>query len=143
MSYQENILEIYKTEYSKYEKTRDIQWKMNIAVWTLLAVFTYYIAKGEVIAIDFPWWGRLVIGILFCLFHVLFLVRIQTSLGNSLRRLNDIASYISFSCDNEETQFIWQSSKPKNKQWVFIQVGVTGILVIILTVIKNDWFVCH
>ena len=37
MSYEENLTEIYKAEAEKYNYPRGIHWKMNVAIWTLLA----------------------------------------------------------------------------------------------------------
>src|SRR5689334_11739977 len=44
----EEIHEVYKAERSKSEKTRNIQWKFNIALWTLLAAAIWFFNDKKV-----------------------------------------------------------------------------------------------
>jgi hypothetical protein len=43
----EYLKEIYKVESEKYNRTRDIHWKMNIGIWTLLVVAIYAKSDGH------------------------------------------------------------------------------------------------
>ena len=142
MPYKEALLEIYKIEYSKYEKTRGIQWKMNIAIWTLISALAYATAKGDIGALKnhLPWCITIIAGLLsacICIVHAIFLSRIQLSLNNSMTRLENIASYL---CNKslledsaKEERLLWESieegTKIKMKGWVFLQTFVSVILV--------------
>jgi hypothetical protein len=39
------LLEAFKTERVRFEKTREIQWKFNLAIWTLEALGIHYLNK--------------------------------------------------------------------------------------------------
>lgn len=43
----QELMEVYKAEHERYNKTRDIQWRFNIAAWTLILVAIYASRKGE------------------------------------------------------------------------------------------------
>ena len=85
----QNLREIYKVEAEKYNKTRDIQWKMNLAFWTLLIVAIYVKSKHELII---PQFSEIIAGILCILFHLLFVLHIHGSLERSLNRMHNMAN---------------------------------------------------
>jgi len=149
MAYQENILEIYKTEYSKYEKTRGIQWKMNVAIWTLISVVAYAIAKGDIGSLknQLPCYviiiaAALSIGI--CIIHGVFLSRIQLSLDNSMIRMENIASYLCDKClledEAKQERLLWKSiegnTKTRTKHWVALQTSVSVVLVLVAWIVN-------
>src|SRR4030095_14916216 len=84
----EHLLEIYKTEAEKYNKTRDIHWKLNIAIWTVLIVAIYGKMKEEIDAL--PYLYECVIGIAFIGLHFFFIYNIHGSLNRSLNRMHDM-----------------------------------------------------
>ena len=46
MEYKDYLLEFYKVEAEKYNKTREIQWKLNLAIWTIISVAIYSKAQN-------------------------------------------------------------------------------------------------
>src|SRR5688572_853287 len=88
------LLEIYKIEAEKYNKTRDIQWRLNIAIWTVLIVAIY--AKSQS-AFNFNNWSipiQVTIGIVYLAVHAAFIFNIHGSMNRSLARMHNMASYI-------------------------------------------------
>lgn len=129
----EEILEVYKVECSRNEKTRNIQWRFNIALWTLLALAILYFKGKELDNIQHL--VLVVLSILFICAHFLFIYLTQRAL-EAYRRMADAALD---ALDRSEKDFIEFSIRYiKNirlrkwaKWWIVFQVGITVILVII------------
>jgi hypothetical protein len=130
----EHLIEIYKVEAEKYNKTRDIQWKMNVAFWTVLIVGIYSKSKE-----GFKLQEELYVGLLYVLLHLLFVVQIQASLGRSITRLRHCGDYI---LEGVTTKIIGvrELEIPLNRSfkevgrdilWHVFQIGITIFLVFI------------
>jgi hypothetical protein len=92
------LLEFYKTERTRFEKTRDIQWKFNIALWTLLALAISFL-KPETIG---KCYCLLFIAlILFISCHLLFAILTQRGLIGSRTLSNNILDALDRNNDNE------------------------------------------
>jgi hypothetical protein len=124
------LVEIYKVEAGKYNASRDIQWKINVAVWTVmfLAVYSkiqkpFTINKSLLFAIA----G------LFVVLHFLFIKIMHESQKRSLSRLNNIATFLIEKEENESVS--WQDMSvlvPNLKlRENYLQVLITIFLVAI------------
>lgn len=135
----QDLLEIYKVEADKYNKTRDIQWKMNVAIWSLLIAATYFDFAKE-----FNYFVRFIICIFAFLIHAWFVSVIQGSLNRSLARLHNISIYVIEQDENDSLKwkdlekfksdktlkFKKRLLKPKIS-WAVIQLAVTFSLLYI------------
>ncbi len=131
------LIEIYKTEAEKYNKTRDIHWKMNIAIWTLLIVVIYAKSQNKLPI------GNIYIEIaasfVYLMIHYFFVREIHGSLYRSLTRMHNMAS--SLLKENEETSK-WKDFDKKVSMktglWEYLQLGITIFLIIIFLLIKHS-----
>lgn len=127
------LVDIYKTEAEKYNKTRDIQWRMNIAIWTLIVLAIVAKGNGNV---DFD---KISNSCLLCLsfallgIHIAFIIQIHGSLHRSLTRLHNIAEYLVSVEENplKWTDFEKSGSAKFQTIWEYLQAGITSILIII------------
>lgn len=145
MPSKENVLEVYKTEAEKYNKTRDIQWKMNFAVWTLLILAIVAKAKQEFNLSHTLTGGlEMIILIVFITLYFWFIWRMQQSLNNSLRRMRYMVKY---TFEKEESiPLKWESATSKNNlsdkekktemigtwTWIIFELSITSSLLLIL-----------
>ena len=77
----EEAFEVSKRAIDRFDKSRSLQWRFNVAVWTLIVAGIYFFSK-ETIHI-----GKFYIWFFSCLFflsHAFFVVMIQLSLVGSL-----------------------------------------------------------
>lgn len=150
MDYKDRALEIYKTEAEKYKHTRDIEWKMNIAVWTVVAASVY--AKYQNPAFFSTWHlcGYLIVGLFYVAIHIGFIVGIQKSLGRSLDRMHNIGKFILEKPDTHKLKWedVEKTRKEREKQedkkesndrtlfWVIIECSPTAFLIVIFIFFK-------
>ncbi len=140
MSYHESILEIYKVEHEKYEKTRGIQWKMNISVWTIIAA-TIYAQSNNTLHIlkDLKPNQIFVAYVVLVAVHLFFLCKIQSSLNRSLERMNKMVIHVT---ENKGENFNWKKAIDgipwlEGWDWVALQGCITFMLVFILINLKT------
>jgi len=132
------LLEIYKVEADKYNKTRDIQWKINIAIWTVLVVMMY--AKLEQKIKNIPPFIQGIIFFIFAFAHFIFIRKIHGSLDRSLTRMHNMASHLLEQDENVEVKWKDFEKEIKNKKgtWEYWQLGITGFLIWIFFALEKS-----
>jgi hypothetical protein len=132
------LLEIYKVEAEKYNKTREIHWKMNISLWTVLIVAIYAKSQNQFTFSKLPICLEMLIYLLFLVIHFVFIFKIHGSLNRSLARMNDMASYLLK--EKDEIEYKWndlgKNAPQENNYWEFLQLGITLFLILIFWLIK-------
>jgi hypothetical protein len=125
-------IEYYKGERDKFEKTRAIQWKFGIGLWTLIALGIALFTKGE---IRIPFWLAVVLTYLFLFAHYLFarftqigLIAARTRSDNVLKSLN--ASNEEFV--SPEVGRVDIRITANDNWWIFFQVLSTNVLLLIM-----------
>lgn len=130
----EHALEVYKVQHARFEKTREIQWKFNIATWTLLALAIAYVEKLSAICECLIW----VLSMAYIFAHVTFIYKTQENLNltkaiwcDILEKLNKVTSsqqIIEVDVPAIKKEHKWKRS---DSYWVFFQLIVTLILITI------------
>jgi hypothetical protein len=137
----EHLLEIYKVEAEKYNKTRDIHWKMNIALWSLIVLTIYAKLEGKFPSPRFPLCMQSLIFGLFAILNIAFIWLIHNSMDNSLRRMRKMAVHI---VEHNGGQLKWQDLHKKEGwegwstasfYWRLFQIGTTLLLIAVLLLI--------
>ena len=132
MDYHKNLLEIYKVESDKYNKTRDIQWKMNIAIWTVIIVAIYAQSENKLSFSNQNCVMKIIIYLTPFLIHLSFVHFIHGSLTRSLRRMHNAANLL---LDNTLPNSKWmdlnKSVKDKYQYWQYLQLLITIFLLVI------------
>jgi hypothetical protein len=136
MEMKDHMLEIYKIEADKYNKTREIHWKMNFAIWTVLIVAIYAKSRNEFDISKLYWLWQLVIYTVFCGLHLYFIVKIHSSLDRSLARMRDMATIIlnpTFLWDKIGGKKVAELATQKDGffKWEYLQVLITVFLIAI------------
>lgn len=131
-------IEYYKGERERFEKTRAIQWKFGIGLWTLIALAIALFKKGEVFIQ--PSWIIIVLAYLFLFCHFLFAFYTQKGLIASRTRSNDILR----SLNATQGDFVFPDvGRPPTSftlndwGWVFFQVLSTNVLLLVLIAIAT------
>lgn len=130
----EHALEVYKTQHSRFEKTREIQWRFNIATWTLIVLAISFSEKLSNISECLIW----LLCIAYIASHITFIYRTQANLCLTKAIWSDILDQLNVDTDSDrniEINVPEIKSKLKWKYtdtyWVIFQMIVTIILVII------------
>lgn len=135
--YKEFLVEIYKVESEKYNSTRELHWKINIAVWTVLAASIIIKAQKGFLSIDSCSQILLLFG--YAGMHFLFILYIHASLWRSLTRMHNMATFL---LSNQANGLSWTDfSKPvpqPYKYWELWQILITIFLCIVFSVIKQN-----
>jgi len=138
MDMKDYVLEIYKVEAEKYNKTREIHWKMNIAIWTVLIVAIYGKSQHG-LTISHNFWNEMVIYFCYLLVHFIFIFLIHGSLHRSLTRMHNMASFLLEQGD--ELKIKWKDFEKrafkKYGLWEFWQLWITFFLIIIFHIINQ------
>jgi hypothetical protein len=122
-------IEIYKSEMERFNATREIQWKFNIAIWTLLALAIEFFAANDKVCISCC---LLIILLIICgVLHFIFIRLVQGSLRSSKNKWNEMRKKLGETGENTN----WSQ---KDSLWVLFQIGITIILLIVLFCVK-----CH
>ena len=126
------LIELHKERLGKYKQTRDIEFKVNIALWTLIIVSGYYI-NGEIeldsckdyLIFIIPY---LLISILLIFAHFKFWMKpIQKSEDADNFYINQYRKKIAELADIQIKEHI-----PYNTYWIFYIVGITAFLLFII-----------
>src|SRR5690349_18727954 len=132
-------MDVYKDRSAKFINTQSIQWKMNLSIWTLLAVAVYYNDKMR-----FPEWDigcltdghlfEILIGMILMVVHGSFCYKVQWSLDSDKAVKDDITKQLNQSSRNDVNILVDLGKSPskfRGWQWIFIQTGITLALVLI------------
>ena len=141
------LIELCKIQMDHFEKTRNIEFKVNIALWTLIALagkFVYDendLHKGGFFII-----GYVVFAIVITWFHCLWMSLIQRSEDRDHESNNEYKTEILQIFSNETRNNQLLRLKPKEEKclccqfkdlrkhppslWVFCEVGITVVLLV-------------
>lgn len=131
----EQALEVYKIQHSRFEKTREIQWKFNLATWTLLVLAISFSEKMANMCPCLIW----ILSVAYIISHAIFVYRTQDNLGlnkaiwsDILEKLNPVTSAtqppIQIDIPDIKKKPRWKST---DTYWLIFQMIVTLILIII------------
>jgi hypothetical protein len=130
------LVEIYKVEAEKYNKTRDIHWKINIAIWTVLVLAIYTVSQNKVLIKSV--YFEVMAALFYLIIHFLFVREIHGSLKRSLTRMHNIASELLD--EKKEPKITWQGFSEKIPMdtgiWEYLQLVMTVFLIGIYFLIK-------
>ena len=139
----DEAVNLTKVTRERFEKTREIQWKMNVAKWTLMAAAIYLFAKEP--SIRFSRGCPLIFfAVIFGVTHLLFIYMTQLSLETSKRieeyiftKLNEQNSSLSqFEIDIKKITSFWLISFP-GWVWLLFQMASTSLLLVIFVHINK------
>jgi len=125
-------LEYYKQERDRFEKTRGIQWKFAIGLWTLIAFGIAYLDNDKIQLSITP---SSILMLLLLVSHFLFAYFTQKGLVAARSRCFDILN--SLNKTNAEYVYPDVGRKPTyltsdDWWWVFFQMLSTNVLLLIL-----------
>ena len=86
-----NLVDLYKSQMTLFNKTRELQWKFNISIWLILIIAKYFKHLNPEV------FNRPLLFILFItalLGHYIFLYISQRSIAGSRRIMNDYLIYL-------------------------------------------------
>ena len=86
-----DLIELYKAQISEFNKSRDIKWKFNASIWTLLVITTYFKhLNPEIFDLSLIF----ILFIIALLAHYIFIYIVQRSLAISRRKLDEYLYYL-------------------------------------------------
>lgn len=126
------LIELHRERLGKYKQTRDIEFRVNIALWTLIIVSGYYINKEIVLCSRNDYFIfiilYLLISILLAFGHFKFWMKpIQKSEDVDNFYINQYREKI-----EELADIQIEKHKPYNKYWICYEVGITAFLLCII-----------
>ena len=136
----ECLIELCKTQMDHFRQTRNIEFKINLALWTLIVLggkFLYCKVK----LLD-PWYGWIIYllsALVIVLFHLCWMVSIQNSEDKDDHYINQYRSIveelggvnlkkIEFQKPKLLPKWLW----PSRRSWIFLETGITGMLLIVI-----------
>ncbi|HKB43873.1 MAG TPA: hypothetical protein VKC90_05780 [Chitinophagaceae bacterium] len=131
------LIEIYKVEAEKYNKTRDIHWKVNLSICTVLVVLIYAKLEGKIRNLPLFFQGFVLLS--FIGLHIIFIRNIHQSLSRSLTRLHNIAAHLLEQDENAKMKWVdFNKKTPYGKYgWEYWQLGITIFLIAIFYLINQ------
>lgn len=105
----EEALEIYKQEQSRHNNLREIQWKMNVAFWTFIALG---ISNIETLSYYLSILSIIILSIAFLVAHFLFIFNVQRSLEASKRIEREIVQKLNVNADKDSCIEISINKRP-------------------------------
>lgn len=137
----QEALEIYKLQHSRFQKSQELQWKFNIAMWTFIAASIYFVDNRKHLPHHtlFNDSNVVILIILWGLLHRQFVRLNQRALGVSkaiwekiLRQLEMDQQKITIDVEDVSKQFKF---KPRDKKWMAFQISATVVLLIVFLLV--------
>lgn len=133
----DQAVEVYKSQLASFDKTKDIQWKMNIAIWTVIILG---IVKAEMIGKVFNCYVIVLLSVIFLGLHILFMGRIQRSLEANKIFRGVILEQLNSGVNNIQAKWNDKFSLPyTGKYWIFFQIVSTSVLIFIFCVLAINY----
>ena len=128
------FIELHKEQLGKFKQTRDIEMKINITLWTLIVLGSYYINKEIPTTTpqercSFLIW-YIIIALVIAITHLVFWMR-------PIKKSEDTDDYYinKYRSEVEKLTGISIDKYPKynkaSQNWVFFEVGITLLLLIL------------
>jgi hypothetical protein len=133
------LLELYKIEAAKYSSVREINWRINTSLATVLILAIYGKAKDEFNLDGVNRYCQILIYAACLLLHAILIYRINMSFSKTLNRMHNIAKYL---FDDNTTSGIKLEKIIKipaktNFAWQYLILGITIFLIIIFDIFQK------
>lgn len=126
----EEAMTIYENEMKYFHETRNIQWKVNISIWSFLGAATYFIQKEN---IDINDYFLVILSIFIFILYFIFLLGNQRSLDGNKEVWNKIISELN---KTDEKKLIAEiNPKEISKNAVLEKSSIFWILLFLLITI--------
>jgi hypothetical protein len=131
------LVELVKVRIDKYKQTRDLEFKVNIALWTLIVLIGRYCQDRISLDTTSDWVFFIILALIIVLGHFFFWLKpISGSLAKdsakALELQNEVENMISQRSDKPERDE--QHTKKEYMKWNFFLAGITLILLVLLGV---------
>jgi hypothetical protein len=131
-----NLIELCKIQMDHFEKTRNIEFKVNIALWTLIVLSGKFLYdKG--IPINESFWR---IGGVIIFLHLWWMISVQHSEGKDLRFIYQCRQKLLEAVGFTPKGFIPDKNKWSilgSLSWIFLEVGITILLLVGLAIVLS------
>ena len=123
------LIEVYKAEREQFNRTRELQWKINISFWTLLVLGINYSYKIRIMSMDWI----LILMIFLFITYIVFVIFIQRSLDTNKKIWGDA---FDLNAELNDKKLKHKNLVTTNKwgfnPWVVLQSSITVVLLNIL-----------
>jgi hypothetical protein len=131
----ESIIELYKIQMDHFEKSRDIEFKINLALWTLIVLAGKFGYGKQLFSIEsYCLMAGTVLGL-----HIFWMVLIQRSQDRDIEWRDtykeEIRKAIRIPFKKPEEPWCWLAGRWRKRRWVVCEVGITAVLLTGLGVI--------
>jgi hypothetical protein len=131
------LVELVKVRIDKYKQPRDLEFKVNIALWTLIVLIGRYCQDRISLDTTSDWVFFIILALIIVLGHFFFWLKpISGSLAKdsakALELQNEVENMISQRSDKPERDE--QHTKKEYMKWNFFLAGITLILLVLLGV---------
>src|ERR1043165_4020810 len=134
----EEAMEVYKDRSAKFKNTQGLQWKMNLSIWTLLALairFKNQMHFSDCVDNWFTWQcgSEILIGAFLIFIHVWYCYKIQRSLESDKAVNDEITIQLNQTIDQMNVQVNLRQRPVRYRpwHWIIIQGGITLVLAVI------------
>ena len=122
----EHFIEFCKIQMDKFRQSRDLEFKINIALWTLIVLFgKFYFDEGFELNIC----CYLFFSLLIIIPHFIWLKFIHESELNDLKFI--------YKCRDEIAQYKNNGKDDSKNKWIFMEVVIKGFVVLITNLNLN------
>jgi hypothetical protein len=128
----EEAMVVYQTENERFEKTRSVQWKVTISVWTVIAATIYFIKKEN---FRFDQFSLRIVCYAFEAFYLIFIIMNQLALEGCKAIWNDIVGKLNKSTDpGAEIPVDLKKAKgaAKKGRWIFWMIFFGAVTMLFL-----------
>jgi hypothetical protein len=131
------LVELVKIRIDKYKQTRELEFKVNIALWTLIVLIGYYYKDTFSLETKGDWVFFIIITLVIVLGHFfLWLVPVSNSLARDNAKVLELQKQIE-NIVNERSDIPDRDEKQIKRSylgWNFFLAGITFFLLILLGV---------
>ena len=122
-------MDVYKGRLEKFKNTQSIQWKMNLSIWTLLALAIYY--NGPINKLNTCFLLFLLGSI--CVIHFCYCLKTQESLNDDKAVNDDIVKRLNKKKKRVKVRFTKKGEFSLTSfYWIILQTAITGVLVALI-----------
>ena len=134
----EEAIKVYDIQHSRFRQTKELQWKINLASWALIALGVNYSEKFRNVLSKTQVWS---IVIVFFIAQMIFSWRTQRALEGDKKISKHILDNLSINTKDDQNIKIDIENLLKNVKirrtgwwWLFFQAFTTGILLYLFVI---------
>jgi hypothetical protein len=131
------LIELVKVRVDKYKQTRELEFKVNIALWTLIVLIGRFCQDKVSMDTVTDWVFFIVLTLVIVLGHFFFWVKpISGSLARDSAKVLELQNEIEnmISQQSEKPERDEQQTRKEYMKWNFFLAGITLILMVLLGV---------